>query len=157
MKLKIFLIFSLIILFAPKGSVVKAEQNSYTITYEYETRLTSYYPRGGVVSNTTACGLTIMDFEVNENGWFTYDGKLVVATATDYLLNYGWKYAEGVRLYTYYDVLILTIDGVDYEAIVLDSCGICMTRGYIDLFVVNESAVIDTYITVKEVINNEMV
>jgi hypothetical protein len=53
--------------------------------------------------------------------------------------------------------LILEIDGVEYEAIVLDSCGICMTRGYIDLFVANSGAVIDTYIKVKEVINNEMV
>ena len=25
---------------------VKAQQNEYTVTYEYETRLTSYYPRG---------------------------------------------------------------------------------------------------------------
>lgn len=134
-----------------------AEQNEYTVTYEYQTRLTSFYPRGNVVSTTTGSGLDVRDFEVNEYGWYTYEGKLVIATATDYLLNYGWKLNEGVRLYTYYDVLILEIDGVDYEAIVLDSCGICMTRGYIDLFVVNESAVIDTYIRVKEVTNNEMV
>lgn len=134
-----------------------AEQNEYTITYEYETRLTSFYPRGNVVSTTTGSGLDVRDFEVNEYGWYTYEGKLVIATATDYLLNYGWKLSEGVRLYTYYDVLILEIDGTEYEAIVLDSCGICMTRGYIDLFVVNESAVIDTYIRVKEVTNNEMV
>ena len=135
----------------------KAEQNEYTVTYEYQTRLTSFYPRGNVVSTTTGCGLDVRDFEVNEYGWYTYNGKLVIATATDYLLNYGWKLNEGVRLYTYYDVLILEIDGVDYEAIVLDSCGICMTKGYIDLFVVNESAVIDTYIRVKEVTNNEMI
>ena len=146
----------LLILLTASGTV-KAEENRYTVTYEYETRLTSYYPRGRAVSNTTGCGLTVLDFEVNEYGWYTYDGKLVIATATDYLLNYGWKYVEDVRLYTYYDVLILEIDGVDYEAIVLDSCGICMTTGRIDLFVVNEDAVIDTQIIVKEVINNEMV
>ena len=146
-----------IFLIASGTKIAKAEQNVYTIKYEYETRLTAYYPRGRVVSTTTGCGLTVLDFEVNEYGWYTYDGKLVIATATDYLLNYGWKYGDGVRLYTYYDVLILEIDGVDYEAIVLDSCGICMTRGYIDLFVVNEDAVIDKYIRVKEVVNEEMV
>ena len=147
----------LLLILSASGIIANAEQNEYTITYEYETRLTSYYPRGNVVTNTTASGLTIEDFELNENGWYTYNGKLVVATATDYLLNYGWKYSEGVRIYTYYDVLILEIDGVEYEAIVLDSCGICMTRGYIDLFVANEDAVIDTFIIVKEVTNNEMV
>jgi hypothetical protein len=134
---------------------VRAEQNAYTVTYEYETRLTSYYPKKPV--SPTGSGLGIEDFGVNEFGWYTYKGKLVVATATSYLLNYGWRYQNGVRLYNYYDVLILTIDGVDYEAIVLDSCGICMTTGRIDLFVVNRDAVKDTQITVKEVINNEMV
>lgn len=146
-----------LLLIGSGSKIVRAEQNVYKITYEYETRLTSFYPRGNVVSTTTGSGLDVRDFEVNEYGWYTYDGKLVVATATDYLLNYGWKLNEGVRLYTYYDVLILEIDGVDYEAIVLDSCGICMTRGYIDLFVVNANAVIDKTIRVKEVTNQEMV
>lgn len=144
----------LLILLTASGTV-KAEENRYTVTYEYETRLTSYYPKKPV--SLTGCGLGIEDFGVNEFGWYTYKGKLVVATATNYLLNYGWRYSSDVRLYNYYDVLILTIDGVDYEAIVLDSCGICMTTGRIDLFVVNKDAVIDKYIRVKEVTNNEMV
>lgn len=152
MKKKLFLI-ALVLMSGMKEA--RADENRYTVTYEYETRLTSYYPKKPV--NPTGCGLGIEDFGVNENGWYTYKGKLVVATATNYLLNYGWRYQNGVRLYNYYDVLILTIDGVDYEAIVLDSCGICMTTGRIDLFVVNRDAVIDTQITVKEVINNEMV
>ena len=147
----------LLLILSASGIIANAEQNEYTITYEYETRLTSFYPRGNVVSTTTGSGLGVRDFELNEYGWYTYDGKLVIATATDYLLNYGWKLNEGVRLYTYYDVLILEINGVEYEAIVLDSCGICMTRGYIDLFVANADAVIDTFIIVKEVTNNEMV
>lgn len=144
-----------ILLIASGSKEVRAEENRYTVTYEYETRLTSYYPKKPV--SPTGCGLGIEDFGVNEFGWYTYKGKLVVATATNYLLNYGWRYSSDVRLYNYYDVLILTIDGVDYEAIVLDSCGICMTTGRIDLFVVNRDAVKDTQITVKEVINNEMV
>lgn len=151
--MKKILLLALII--ATIGKEVRAEENQYRITYEYETRLTSYYPRKPI--RPTGCGLGIEDFGVNEYGWYTYKGKLVVATATNYLLNYGWRYSDDVRLYNYYDVLILNIDGTDYEAIVLDSCGICMTTGRVDLFVVNKDAVIDTQITVKEVINNEMV
>ena len=139
------------------GSVtVKAQQiENYTVTYEYETRLTSYYPTRA--SASTGCGLDFRNFDVNENGWFTYDGRLVVATATDYLLNYGWKLADGVRTYKYYQELILNIDGVDYLAVVLDSCGLCMTTGRIDLFVVNKSAIKDTMIIVKEITNDEMI
>ena len=145
----------LVVLLMVSGINVRAELSQYTITDEYETRLTSYYPRKPV--SPTGCGLGIEDFGVNEYGWYTYKGKLVIATATNYLLNYGWRYQNGVRLYNYYDVLILNINGVDYEAIVLDSCGICMTTGRIDLFVVDRDAVIDTMIIVKEVINDEMV
>lgn len=151
--MKKILLLALII--ATIGKEVKAEENQYTVTYEYETRLTSYYPRKPI--RPTGCGLGIEDFGVNEYGWYTYNGKLVVATATNYLLNYGWRYSNDVRLYNYYDVLILNINGVDYEAIVLDSCGICMTTGRVDLFVTDKDAVIDTTIIVKEVTNDEMV
>lgn len=148
-------LFLLAILLFISGKEVKAELSQYTITDEYEARLTSYYPRKPV--SPTGCGLGIEDFGVNEYGWYTYKGKLVIATATNYLLNYGWRYQNGVRLYNYYDILILNINGVDYEAIVLDSCGLCMTTGRIDLFVVDKDAVIDTMIIVKEVVNDEMV
>ena len=131
------------------------QEQPQKIIDQYETRLTSYYPTRG--DNATGCGLDVNDFEVNEYGWYTYQGKLVIATATEYLLNYGWRYREGVRLYHYYDELILTIDGVDYPAIVLDSCGACMTTGRVDLFVVNRNAVIDQEIVVTEIENNEMI
>lgn len=148
---KLILILVLLIPFKS----VKAEIEGYTITYEYETRMTSYYPtRANAV---TGCGLEFTYFDVNENGWFTYDGRLVIATATDYLLNYGWKLADGVRTYEYYQELILNIDGVDYLAVVLDSCGLCMRTGRIDLFVVDTSAIKDTMIIVKEIRNDEMV
>lgn len=150
---KLLLIPALVLLIPMKP--VKAEIENYTVTYEYETRLTSYYPTRA--NTTTGCGLGFNNFDVNENGWFTYDGRLVIATATDYLLNYGWKLADGVRTYEYYQELILNIDGVDYLAVVLDSCGLCMTTGRIDLFVVNKSAIKDTTIIVKEITNDEMI
>lgn len=110
--------------------------------------MTSYYPEE--TSNCTGSGLCSLDFQINDKGWYTYQGKLVVATATEYLLKYGFSLAEGVHTYKYYDELILNIDGVDYPAIVLDSCGSSMKNGRIDLFVSGAWAVKDTMIEVKE-------
>lgn len=123
----------------------KIEDNSF-----YETRLTSYHTNDGSSGNCTGSGLCTNDFQVNENGWYTYQGKLVVATATEYLLKYGFSLADGVHTYRYYDEIVLNIDGIDYQAIVTDSCGNCMRTGRIDLFVSGSWAVKDTIITVKE-------
>lgn len=112
----------------------------------YTTRMTSYYP--SETSDCTGSGLCSWDFQVNENGWYTYQGKLVIATATNYLIN-RFGLGSGVHTYRYYDELILNIDGIDYPAIVLDSCGHAMHSGRIDLFVVNDSSVKDTQIIVK--------
>ena len=113
----------------------------------YTTRMTSYYPEEG--ETTTGSGLGINDFGVNENGWFTYQGKLVVATATTYLANQGWSVGNGVHLYRYYEELVLTIDGVDYDAIILDSCGSSMTTDRVDLFVSSVVYTKDTTINVR--------
>lgn len=117
---------------------------------EYETRMTSYYSNDGY--NTGSCtgsGLCENDFEINENGWYTYQGKLVIATATDYLLNYGFELANGVHTYRYYDEITLNIDGINYQAIILDSCGSSMQTDRIDLFVSNAESVKDTIIKVE--------
>lgn len=117
----------------------------------YETRMTSYYNNDGYETGTvTGSGLGVNDFEINSNGWYTYQGKLVIATATEYLLKYGFSLAEGVHTYRYYDELTLNIDGIDYQAIVLDSCGSSMKNGRIDLFVSSEEYIKDTTILVKE-------
>lgn len=115
----------------------------------YETRMTSYYPGDDCKSGTvTGSGKSIKDFEVNEYGWYTYNGKLVVATATKYLLNYGFTLSEGVHTYKYWEEITIEIDGVRYEAIVLDSCGYAMHSDRIDLFVSNSKSVKDTTIKV---------
>lgn len=117
----------------------------------YETRMTSFYANDGYgTENCTGSGLCSWDFGVNDKGWYTYNGKLVIATATNYLTRSGWTLADGVRTYKYYDELILNIDGVDYPAIVLDSCGSSMHNGRIDLFVSGAWAVKDAMIQVKE-------
>lgn len=111
-----------------------------------EYRLTSYYT--GDDPSTGSCtgsGLCTSDFQINENGWYTYQGKIVIAAATSYLLNYGYSEVSGRHYFRYYDELTITIDGVDYQAIVLDSCGASMTvaEDRIDLFVSSSNAVID--------------
>ena len=117
------------------------------VSNEYTTRMTSFYPAES--SDCTGSGLCSWDFGINENGWYTYNGKLVVATATQYLANQGWYLAPGVHTYGYYDEITLVIDGVEYQAIVLDSCGNSMKTDRIDLFVRDAGSVKDTMINVR--------
>lgn len=116
----------------------------------YETRMTSFWADDGSgTGECTGSGLCSWDFGVDEHGWYTYNGKLVVATATTYLANQGWAVADGVHLYKYYEELVLTIDGVEYDAIILDSCGSSMKTDRVDLFVSGGWAVKDTMIQVR--------
>lgn len=118
------------------------------IETSYTTRMTSFYPEEG--ETTTGSGLNPSNFGINEHGWFTYQGKLVIATATVYLANQGWYVADGVHLRKYYDEVILNIDGLDYDAIVLDSCGNCMRTDRVDLYVSSVRYLKDTIVEVKE-------
>ena len=116
----------------------------------YTTRMTSFWANDGYgTGECTGSGLCSWDFQVNENGWYTYDGKLVIATATTYLANQGWYVADGVHLYRYGDEVTLVIDGVEYDAIVKDSCGNCMKTDRVDLFVSNGSSARDTIVEVR--------
>lgn len=141
----------LVIIFKGTKNEVSAKEEIVLEVEEvfYETRMTSYYPGDDCKSGTvTGSGKSIKDFEVNEYGWYTYNGKLVVATATKYLLNYGFTLSEGVHTYKYWEEITIEIDGVRYEAIVLDSCGHAMHSDRIDLFVSNSKSVKDTTIKV---------
>lgn len=94
-------------------------------------RLTHYYTNDPDGSGTcTASGLCTDKFSINNRGWYTYLGYLVVAAAPkDYLI---------------YDTIYLFIDGEAYNAIVLDKCGACAKdTARIDLFVSNKESGID--------------
>lgn len=113
-------------------------------------RLTSYYPEED--SDCTGSGKCSWDFQVNDKGWYTYKGKLVIAAATKECLNshYGacnkWNTPKSGRKYfKYYEELKIVIDGNTYDAIVLDSCGASMylNEDRIDLFVSNSKSTID--------------
>lgn len=112
-------------------------------------RLTSYYSGDGTGSGVrTASGKGTDEFQINNKGWYTYQGKLVVATASKRLLSWSQYSNSNQRFFNLYDELILIIDGVEYEAIVLDVCGAAMKRPIIDLFVSNKSSVKDAQIQV---------
>lgn len=96
----------------------------------------------------TGSGKCEKDFQINENGWYTYQGKLVLGTATKYLLKSGFP-DTGQRYFKYYDTLTIEINGKDYEAIVLDSCGACMKNKILDLFVSNRQSSITTRVNIK--------
>ena len=113
----------------------------------YTTRMTSFYPAES--TNCTGSGLCTWDFDTNENGYYTYNGKIVVATATKMLEREGFVLYDGVHTFNYYDELQVNINGVQYSAIVLDSCGNCMKTDRIDLFVNGAESVIDTTVDIS--------
>lgn len=136
-----------------KVEEVKVEVNNKVSSKPY--RLTSYYTGDGTGSGScTGSGICTNQFKVNDKGWYTYKGKLVVAAATNKCLNitkgsdacakYNTKVA-GRKYFNYFDEIQVEIDGVKYDAIVLDSCGASMfvEEDRIDLFVANKSSVID--------------
>lgn len=135
--------------------MVKEEKVEETKVTSKPYRLTSYYTGDGTGSGScTGSGICTNQFKVNEKGWYTYNGKLVVAAATNKCLNitkgsdacakYNTKVA-GRKYFNYSDEIVVEIDGVKYDAIVLDSCGASMfvEEDRIDLFVANKSSVID--------------
>lgn len=122
---------------------------SHSSVISYQTRLTSFYANDGYgTGSCTGTGLCESDFEINDKGWYIYQGKLVLATATPYLLNYGYELVDGIVTYNYYDEVTVIIDGISYKAIIVDSCGACMVDNRIDLFVSNRESVKDTMVEV---------
>ena len=115
-------------------------------------RLTSYYVGDGYGStHCTGSGVCLNSFEVNERGWYTYKGKIVLAAATEELLRSGYNVRGGghrqpnKHYFRYYDEVKLRVDGIVYDGIILDSCGASMWQGQtrIDLFVSNKNSAID--------------
>lgn len=98
-------------------------------------RLTSFYADDGYgTGECVGAGFCSWDFDENEYGWYTYKGKLVLAAATPYLLNkFGRR--DGITYFKYYDEVTITIDGVEYPGIILDTCGACYKDVRLDLFV----------------------
>ena len=118
----------------------------------YDITVTRFYPNDSTGSDTCMATMCINKLEVNEKGWYTYEGKVVVGAATyacqKYCRNrdkYG-PLPDGYRIYNFYDEVKLVIEGVVYTGVVLDSCGACMyhingeTLQRYDIYTVNGSA-----------------
>ena len=122
----------------PEPEVVKAKNEPVR-----QYRLTSFYANDEL--NTGDCvgaGYCWCDFGVNEKGWYTYDGKLVLAAATTYLQKkFGTR--EGITYFKYYDEVNVTIDGEVYQGIILDTCGACYRDVRLDLMVQDGAHAID--------------
>lgn len=73
-----------------------------------------------------------------------------MATANRALLKYGWPAVDGITYYKLYDTFTLVINDVSYPAIVLDSCGACMKKNIIDIFVVDSSHVFNGTAKIKK-------
>lgn len=135
----------------PKQEVKEEIKVEESKVKEMNYRMTYYHPNDSTNSgNTTASGLGTKDFQLNENGWYTYKGKLVVATAHNSLKSWNAYKGSTQKTYKLYDELTINIKGKDYDAIVLDKCGACMKSAKIDLFVKDGAHGLDTSITVVE-------
>lgn len=108
----------------PVVEVTKLENEVLRIyKHEIDVYFTNYHLGDGSSGTTTASGLQIKDFEVNEENMYTYDGKVVVATANMTRLPRG--IAEGYRSHELYEEFTIRLNDKDYQAIVLDVCGAC--------------------------------
>lgn len=126
-----------------KEETKKIEELNYRMTY--------YHTGDSTNSGTcTASGICTDKFNTNEFGWYTYNGKLVMASANKRLLSWDKYKNSNQKMFNLYDELTLTINGKDYEAIVLDVCGACMVDAKIDLFVKDGNSGLDTQIIVKK-------
>jgi len=103
-----------------KGVTNRDSLDNLKITDVY---FTNYHLGDGSSGTTTASGLQIKDFEVNDDGMYTYNGKVVIATANMTRLQRG--IAEGYRSHELFEELTIKLNGKEYKAIVLDVCGSC--------------------------------
>ena len=133
-----------------KDTITKLEKENANLK-KLNNKLTSYCSigKGCKSGKCTGSGKCIKDFSTNELGWYTYKGKVVLATATSYLLNKGWTKKNGIIYYKYNDTLDFVYKGKTYHGIVLDSCGACMKSRIIDVFVKDRSSVITSRVQIK--------
>ncbi len=106
----------------------------YEVSNGYECIFSNYYTGDADGSTTkTGSGLTTSSFEINDMGWYTYKGMVVLAGATwsGIESNYGnlakvHDIPSGYRIYHYGDEVTFMFRGVEYKGIILDTCYISM-------------------------------
>lgn len=108
------------------------EEKVEEVPQEYiDITLTRYYPTDGT-SDSCMATMCTNKLQVNDKGWYTYQGKVVLGAATYACQKYCKhrdKYGplpEDFRIYNFYDEVKFVLEDVEYTGIVLDSCGACM-------------------------------
>ncbi len=90
-----------------------------------EVIFTNYYTNDNTGStNITYSGLTTDKFDVNEDGFYTYENKVVLATANEDL-SYRFTLKNGYKYNKIGDVIEFELNDKEYVGIVLDACGAC--------------------------------
>ena len=85
--------------------------------------ITNYGKWDGESGNTTASGLKIKDFKVNEDGFYTHNGYVVLATANTSRLNK--KLNNGYKSHELGEIISFELNGKQYHGKALDVCGAC--------------------------------
>lgn len=134
----------------------KQEEARAYLLRDRQYRLTSFYANDELkTGDCTGSGLCSWDLVPNEYGWYTYNGKLVLAAATTYMIN-TFGYREDKVYFKYYDEVNVTIDGKVYPGIILDTCGACYRDQRLDLFVKDGKSAIDRGYMGRNMINVEI-
>ena len=128
--------------------IIKKEPEPEPIIEEprhHSTRLTSYWVNDDCGSkDITASGKTSANFQLNDKGWYTWNGMLVIATASTRLGR------TNQRTYRLYEEIYIKINDIVYKAVVLDVCGLCQIENRIDLYVKDRASMVDQMIEVYE-------
>lgn len=106
--------------------------------------------------------LTTKNFKIDSTlGCYTYNGKIVLAAATNTLANY-WKKEKGytkkshIKYFDYYKEVEFTYNGKKYKGIIIDSCGASMNvkkgdPNIIDVFFPTKAAAEKSKINQKKI------
>jgi hypothetical protein len=94
--------------------------------------ITRFFPNDETGADKCMATMCISKLKLNSKGWYTYEGKVVIAAATyacqarcKNRAKYG-PLPSDYRIYNFYDEIQFVIENITYTGIVLDSCGACM-------------------------------
>ena len=92
----------------------------------------TWYSKEECRTSSTGSGKNEKNFGIDPTlGCYTYNGKVVLAAATNILQkNGGYTRRDHVYYFDYYDEVEFTYNGKKYTGIILDSCGVSMRPEY---------------------------
>ena len=92
----------------------------------------TWYSKEECGTSSTGSGKNDKNFGIDPTlGCYTYNGKVVLAAATNILQkNGGYTRRDHVYYFDYYDEVEFTYNGKKYTGIILDSCGVSMRPEY---------------------------